>query len=115
MEQKYYVAKEGDICLTLTTHPGTLTEWDIKDNLRRMMRVEAEQEGEEEPNWRETLHRAEDLYWENIDRILQLARPGAELIPLEELEMSEEDLDNELWEMGLSQWIDWKLNEADWD
>ena len=115
MEQKYYVAKEGDICLTLTTHPGTLTEWDIKDNLRRMMRVEAEQEGEEEPNWREILHRAEDLYWENIDRILQLARPGEELIPLEELEMSEEDLDNELWEMGLSQWIDWKLNETDWD
>ena len=22
MEQKYYVAKEGDICLSLTTHPG---------------------------------------------------------------------------------------------
>jgi hypothetical protein len=115
MEQKYYVAKEGDICLSLTTHPGKLTEQDIIDNLRRMMRVEAKQNGEEEPDWRETLRAANDLYWENVDRMIQLARPGEELIPLESLQLTEEDLNNELWEMSLSQWMEWTFNESDWD
>ena len=103
------------MCLSLTTHPGKLTRQDIIDNLRRMMVVEAEQNGEEEPDWRNTLRAGTDLYWENADRMTRLASPGAELIPLESLQMSEEDLDNELWEMGLSQWMDWIFNEADSD
>lgn len=115
MEQKYYVAEKGDMCLSLTTHPGTLTEQDIIDNLERMMRLEAEQQGEEEPNWRELLRAANDLYWENVDRMIQLARPGDNLIPLDSLQMTEEDLDNELWEMGISPWMEWKFNEVEWD
>ena len=47
--------------------------------------------------------------------MIQLARPGDNLIPLDSLQMTEEDLDNELWEMGLSQWMEWKFNEAESD
>ena len=47
--------------------------------------------------------------------MIQLARPGEELIPLESLQLTEEDLNNELWEMSLSQWMEWTFNESDWD
>ena len=110
MEQKYYVAEKGDMSLSLTTHPGTLTEQDIIDNLERMMMLEAEE------SQRKSI-RAEAIrfYYENIERIMQMVREGDNLIPLDSLQMMEEDLDNELWEMGISPWMEWKFNEAEWD
>lgn len=44
-----------------------------------------------------------------------MVREGDNLIPLDSLQMMEEDLDNELWEMGISPWMEWKFNEAEWD
>ena len=110
MEQKYYVAEKGDMCLSLTTHPGTLTEWDIIDNLERMMMIEAEKS--QRKSIREGAIR---FYYENIERIMQMVRKGDNLIPLDSLQMMEEDLDNELWEMGISPWMEWKFNEVEWD
>lgn len=110
MEQKYYVAEKGDMCLSLTTHPGTLTEWDIIDNLERMMMLEAEES--QRKSIREVAIR---FYYENIERIMQMVRKGDNLIPLDSLQMMEEDLDNELWEMGISPWMEWKFNEVEWD
>ena len=51
MEQKYYVAENGDMYQSLTTHPGKLTEYDIRSNLKRMMILQAELDGEEEITW----------------------------------------------------------------
>ena len=40
MAQKFYAPKNALNCLTITTHPGTLTEWDIITNLVRMNLME---------------------------------------------------------------------------
>ena len=46
MEQKYYAPQQGLHCLTMATHPGTLTEEDIIDNLVRMIAMEETEEHE---------------------------------------------------------------------
>ena len=40
MEQKYYAPPQALHCLTITTHPGTLTEADVTDNIVRMSLME---------------------------------------------------------------------------
>jgi hypothetical protein len=40
METKYYAPPQALHCLTITTHPGTLTEADVTDNLVRMNLME---------------------------------------------------------------------------
>ena len=115
MEQKYYVAENGDMCLSLTTHPGKLTEYDIRSNLKRMMILQAELDGEEEITWEDVSDEANRLYFDNEDRMIQLARPGDDLVPLESLGLSEEDLDNELWSMGIDLSVAWKFSDAEWE
>ena len=41
MAQKFYAPKNALNYLTITTHPGTLTEWDIVTNLVRMNLMES--------------------------------------------------------------------------
>jgi hypothetical protein len=40
METKFYAPQQGLHCLTLATHPGTLTEQDVVNNLVRMSLME---------------------------------------------------------------------------
>ena len=40
MEQKYYAPPQALYCLSITTHPGTLTEANVVDNLVRMILME---------------------------------------------------------------------------
>jgi hypothetical protein len=40
MEQKYYAPPQALHCLSITTHPGTLTEANVVDNLVRMILME---------------------------------------------------------------------------
>ena len=47
METKYYAPQQGLHCLTLATHPGTLTEADVVDNLVRMSLMDDELSAEE--------------------------------------------------------------------
>jgi hypothetical protein len=47
MEQKYYAPPQALHCLSITTHPGTLTEADLIDNLARMILMEGGMEAEE--------------------------------------------------------------------
>ena len=70
MEQKYYVAENGDMCLSLTTHPGKLTEYDIRSNLKRMMILQAELDGAEEITWVDVSDEANRLYFDNEDRMI---------------------------------------------
>ena len=72
-----------------------------------MMILQAELDGEEEITWEDVSDEANRLYFDNEDRMIQLARPGDDLVPLESLGLSEEDLDNELWSMGIDLWLAW--------
>ena len=74
MEQKFYVADKGSWYLSITDHPGTLTERDIVNNLERMMKLENERT---EP--KEIRMEANRFYQENIERIMQMVKPGQKL------------------------------------
>ena len=47
MEQKYYAPPQALHCLSITTHPGTLTEADVVSNLVRMSLMDDELNAEE--------------------------------------------------------------------
>ena len=55
-----------------------------------MMILQAELDGEEEITWEDVSDEANRLYFDNEDRMIQLARPGDDLVPLESLGLSEE-------------------------
>ena len=102
MEQKYFVASKGNCYLTLTTHPGTLTEQDILKNLERMASLE------EDSAPRQT---ALSIYSENLDRIMELANPGTDLIQVEDPKSLLEDLEA----MPLHLWQETYLPRTEWD
>ena len=105
MEQKFYVASKGSSYLSLTNHPGTLTESDILNNLERMIQGDLE----EELPWKELRSRARWFYEENIERILEMVKPGEELveIPKEEAE--------EYQSLTFSEWKEWEFPRNEWD
>ena len=117
-QQKYYVHPQGDLCLTLTDHPGKLTEHDVADNLIRMMELDQEELEENQRASRKGLREtAWSFMYDNLDRILQMApyHLGENQVPLESLGLSEDDLENELWAMGFQAWKMWKFDQCEWD
>ena len=91
--------------LTLTTHQGELTEMDILQNLVRMMELDREAKKEPLLPWAQSMTKAQAMYWENHDKFLSLARPGMTLIPLESLGMMKEELESEVFQLGLRDWL----------
>lgn len=108
MEQKFYVASKGNSYLSLTNHPGTLTEQDIVSNLERMMTLDTDSE-EQHVQPRAIREEASRFYQENIERILEMAKPGEELveIPKEEAE--------EYQNLTFSEWEQWEFPRNEWD
>lgn len=105
MEQKFYVASKGNSYLSLTNHPGTLTESDILNNLERMIQADEE----EELPWKELRSRARWFYEENIERILEMVEPGEELVEIPEEEAEEYQ------SLTFSEWIEWEFPRTEWD
>lgn len=105
MEQKFYVASKGSSYLSLTNHPGTLTESDILNNLERMIQADLE----EELPWRELRSRARSFYEENIERILEVVKLGEELVEIPE-EKAEE-----YQSLTFSEWEQWEFPRSEWD
>jgi hypothetical protein len=70
METKFYAPQQGLHCLTLATHPGTLTEQDVVNNLVRMSLMDDELSAEgamEEARQLPTDKRkalVDDMWWE---------------------------------------------------
>jgi hypothetical protein len=70
METKFYAPQQGLHCLTLATHPGTLTEQDVVNNLVRMSLMDDElsaEEAMEEARQLPTDKRkalVDDMWWE---------------------------------------------------
>nr|DAV37233.1 MAG TPA: hypothetical protein [Caudoviricetes sp.] len=108
MAQKYYVASKGSYYLSVTNHPGTLTEQDIVSNLARMMMLEADSE-EQNVQARTIREEASRFYQENIERIMEMVKPGEELkeIPQEEAE--------EYQNLTFSEWEQWEFPQTEWN
>ena len=105
MEQKFYVASKGNSYLSLTNHPGTLTESDILNNLERMIQADLE----EELPWKELRSRARWFYEENIERILEMVKPGEELVEIPKEEAEEDQ------SLTFSEWKEWEFPRSEWD
>ena len=105
MEQKFYVANKGNSYLSLTDHPGTLTESDILNNLERMMQADLE----EELPWKELRSRASRFYEENIERILEMVKLGEKLVEIPEEEAEEYQ------SLTFSEWEQWEFPRNEWD
>ncbi|WP_418550841.1 hypothetical protein [Prevotella sp.] len=103
MEQKYYIAENGNSYLTITNHPGTLKESDILNNLARMMQED------EEISPKEARIRANEFYQENIERILEMVELGAKL-----QEVSQDEAE-ETMNLTFSEWIEWEFPRTEWD
>ena len=104
MEQKYYVAEKGSWHLSITKHPGTLTEQDIVNNLERMMMLEAEE------NQQKSIRtEANRFYQENVERIMQMVKPGQKLqkITQEEAEV--------YLTLTFSEWEQSEFPQTEWD
>ena len=104
MEQKYYVAEKGSWYLSITKHSGTLTEWDIIDNIERMMMLEAE-----ESQRKRIRKEAIWFYHENIERIMQMVREGQKLKAITQ-EEAEEYLT-----LTFSEWEQSEFPQTEWD
>lgn len=104
MEQKYYVAEKGSWHLSITKHPGTLTEQDIVNNLERMMMLEAE------VNQHKSIRtEANRFYQENVERILQMVKPGQKL-----QEITQEEAEVYLT-LTFSEWEQSEFPQTEWD
>lgn len=108
MEQKYYVASKGSWTLSVTNHPGELTERDIMSNLVRMMRLDTENQ-EQEVSQRMLQTEANQFYQENVERLLEMVKPGVSLqeIPKEELEGT--------LSISFSEWEQSEFPRTEWD
>lgn len=108
MEQKYYVASKGSWPLSVTHHPGELTERDIVNNLARMMKMDAEEQ-EQEPSQRALQAEANQFYQENVERILEMVKPGESL-----QEMPQDELEETL-NLPFSEWTETEFPRTEWD
>lgn len=75
METKYYALPQGSLNLTISENPGRVNSDLIIDNLERMILNQAE-EDESEMTWQQAHRLADALYWENADRLIELAQNG---------------------------------------
>lgn len=111
MAQQYYVGSRA-WDLTLSQDPGTVTTDLIISNLRRMIENEADW-NEEDLSYREACNKANRLFWENADAILEQVEQGEELTKADE-EMNE-TLEEEFWPKTISEWAMEHLDGAEWD
>lgn len=109
MEQKFYVASKGDPYLSLTDHPGELTENDILHNLDRMMEMDMDEEEKENMTWTQLRGIVRDFYEENKERILEMVKPWAEL-----KEITEEQAE-EIQNLSFEEWQAWEFPRTEWD
>lgn len=107
MEQKYYVASKGDSYLSLTNHPGQLTEGDIVSNIARMMELDLYED--EETDWRQLRENARWFYEENIERIMEMVYLREDLV-----EITEEQAE-ELQSLSFEDWMAWEFPRTEWD
>ena len=107
MEQKFYVASKGDSYLSLTNHPGQLTESDIVSNIQRMMEMDLYED--EEQDLRQLRKNARWFFEENIERIMEMVRPGEEL---EEITAEEAE---EFQNLSFEEWQMWEFPRTEWD
>lgn len=108
MEQKFYVASKGSWYLSVTNHPGKLTEDDIVENIERMMEKDYENE-DQQPNQKQLRMEARFYYEENIERILQMVKIQ---VPLKKV--SREELEETL-NISFSEWKLWEFPRTEWD
>lgn len=111
MAQQYYVGSRA-WDLTLSQDPGTVTTDLIISNLRRMIENQAE-EDEEELSYPEARERAERLFWENADAILEQVEQDEELQKQDE--ERNQTLEEEFWPKTISEWAMEHLDGAEWD
>ena len=103
MEQKYYIAENGNSYLTITNHPGTLKEADILNNLARMMQQD------EDISLKEARIRANWFYQENVERLLEMVKLG------EKLQEVSKDEAEEAMSLTFSEWMEWEFPRTEWD
>lgn len=75
METRYYALPQGSLNLTISANPGRVNSDLIIGNLKRMILNQAE-EDESEMTWKQARRLADALYWENADRLIELAQNG---------------------------------------
>ena len=107
MEQKFYVASKGDSYLSLTNHPGQLTEGDIVSNIQRMMEMDLYED--EDVSWSQMRSRAREFYEENIERIMEMVYLRENLV-----EITEEQAE-ELQGLSFEDWMAWEFPRTEWD
>jgi len=108
MAQKYYVASKGSWYLSLTTHPGNLSEEDIVSNLERMMTLDVQNQGDE-VNKSNIRKAAMWFYQEEIERLLEMVKPQT---PLQEVEPGAVE---EILNLSFSEWELWEFPRTEWD
>lgn len=111
MAQQYYVGSRA-WDLTLSQDPGRVTTDLIISNLRRMIENEAEW-NEEELSYREACNKADRLFWENADAILEQVEQDEELQPADPDRC--ETLEEEFWPKTISEWAMEHLDSGEWD
>lgn len=95
--------------LTLTEHPGKLTQGDIVNNITQMMENDYRDRGEEPPAWQELRKEALYFYHENIERIDEMAKPG------EELYEATDGLDDCSLTLSFANWMLWEFPRTEWE
>lgn len=103
MEQKYYIAEKGSRYLSVTDHPGQLKENDVVNNIARMIQQD------EEINLKEAKIRANEFYQENLERLLELVKPGMKL-----QEVNKEEAE-EAMNLPFSEWEQSEFQRTEWD
>ena len=94
--------------LSLTGHPGTLSDLDIVRNLARMMENDYTERGEEAPGWEALMEMAWQFYGQNREKIDHMASRGAELVLADELEESS-------LTVCFENWLRWDFEDVEWD
>jgi hypothetical protein len=140
MEKKYYTTKKGFLCLSVATHPGTLTELDIQENIMRMMVMNDEVSAEEASEliskmpwekkdslWKSALQEYwEPSFQEYLCRTNLIYAEDKELFPITEI-LKEEDEDSiteeialeRMWEKleeyNFKEFMLWEFPVTEWD
>ena len=103
MEQKYNAPERGSWYLGITTHPGQLREADVVNNIAQMIL------NSEEVSKKEAQQRANALYQEQIERIMELVPLG---VPLKEIS---QEIAEEYQRLTLDEWMEWGFPRTEWD
>ena len=125
METKYYAPQQGLHCLTMATHPGTLTEADVTDNLVRMILMndglsakEAMEEARQLPV-KELRKIIDAEQWDYNSPEFQDYLTQKKIHPSLNLKLEPVKDEQEMWqtldEFNLSDFQEWELPTVEWD